>query len=400
MVILATLPASADPHAFVDQSSRVPFVPDDPTLSTDVEFIDMDRDGDLDFIVARGGLDGVQDSRNLSFVNNGSGTFTRGRFAPNVRGDFTDIEYGDANGDGFLDAIVSVNVGPEQLWLWNSVRSRFQNRARNLPANQPADVTIESRFFDADGDGDLDIITAVEDPFTAPGAQNRLYLNTGGGRYTDVTATNLPAILDDSSAIGLGDFDRDGDTDVVVINAGQDVYLQNDGTGHFSDQTASRLPVEPPAADSGRDVVEADFDADGDLDLFIAVSRQDRSPAFWLNDGAGHFTDVSTARLPTLAMSAQDVEGCDIDRDGDLDIVLSDSGAVLNPPQDHRFLGAPNHIYVNNGSAVFTDVASTLLPQDAEATFSIACGDIDGDGDADLIAANGRSQPIRAYLQT
>jgi hypothetical protein len=286
------------------------------------------------------------------------------------------------------------------LWIWNSVRGRFQDRSRGLPPSQPADVTIESRFFDADADGDLDIITAVEDPFVAPGAQNRLYLNNGAGRFVDVTDTHMPAILADASAIGIGDFDGDGDLDAISINAGQDLYLQNDGTGHFSDQTASHLPVEPGNADSGRDVVEADFDSDGDLDLFLAISRQDRGPALWLNDGAGHFTDASAIRLPIQAMSAQDVEGCDIEGDGDLDIVLSDSGAVLNPPTDHRFLGAVNHVYVNDGTGRFTDVGATVLPPHAESTFSIACGDLDRDGDLDLVAANGKGEPIRVYVQS
>ncbi|MGH2634783.1 MAG: FG-GAP-like repeat-containing protein [Actinomycetota bacterium] len=404
VIVLALLavavPAGADPDAFVDESSRIAFRPEAETLVTDAEFIDPDGDGDLDLVVARGGLDGVQDSSILSFLNDGNGNLLRGRFARAANGDFADIEFGDANDDGFLDAILSVTLGPERLLIWNPTRGRFQDRTRNLPSDQPDDVTLESRFFDADGDGDLDIVTANEDPFTAPGTQNRLYLNNGTGRFVDATTTNMPAILDDSSAIGVGDFDDDGDLDLLSVNAGRDVYLENDGSGVFSDQTASRLPAEPSNADSGRDVVEADFDGDGDLDLFLAVSRQDRSPVLWLNDGTGRFVDATATNVPAEPLSAQDVEGCDIEGDGDLDIVLSDTGAVLNPPTDHRFLGAPNHIYVNDGLGRFTDVSSGLLPQDAESTFSIACGDIDLDGDLDLVAANGKGEPMRVYVQT
>jgi hypothetical protein len=397
---LVAVPAGADPDVFVDESFRAVFTPDAGTLATDAELVDPDGDGDLDLIVARGGLDGVQDSTMLGLVNDGSGVLGTSRLAPTLLGDYTDIEFGDVDGDGLLDAVVSVSLGVERLWVWNATRGRFQDRTRRMPSGQPADVTIEARLFDADGDLDLDIVTAVEDPFTAPGAQNRLYLNNGSGRFTDVTATHLPAILDDSSAIGIGDFDADGDLDAVSVNAGQDVYLDNDGTGVFTELTATNLPVEPANADSGRDVVEADVDADGDLDLFIAVSRQDRGPALWLNDGTGRFTDASASNLSTEPMSAQDVEGCDIEGDGDLDIVLSDSGAVLNPPQDHLFVGAPNHIYVNDGLGHFTDVSASVLPQDAESTFSMACGDIDGDSDMDLVAANGKGEPLRVYVQT
>jgi hypothetical protein len=397
---LVAVPAEADPDLFVDESFRASFTPEAETLATDAELVDPDGDGVFDLIVARGGLDGVQDATMLGLVNDGSGVLGTSRIAPTQLGDYTDVEFGDVDGDGFLDAVVSVNLGPERLWVWNPTRARFQDRTRRMPSGQPADVTIEARLFDADGDLDLDIITAVEDPFTAPGAQNRLYLNRGTGRFTDATATNLPAILDDSSAIGIGDFDEDGDLDAVSINAGQDVYLQNDGSGVFTDLTVTHLPVEPPNADSGRDVVEADVDADGDLDLFIAVSRQDRGPALWLNDGSGVFTDVTTSHLTTQPMSGQDVEGCDIEGDGDLDMVVSDSGAVLNPPQDHLFLGAPNRVFVNDGLGHFTDVSGSVLPPDAESTFSMACGDVDGDADMDLVAVNGKGEPLRVYVQT
>jgi hypothetical protein len=156
-VFAGATPASADPDAFVDESSRIPFTPDAETLVTDVEFLDPDADGDLDVFATAGGLDGVQDARNIAFANNGAGVFSRSRVLPRTLGDFTDIEFGDVNGDGFTDAVVSVNVGAERLLVWNVTRARFIDATRNLPRNQPADVTIESRLFDADGDGDRDI---------------------------------------------------------------------------------------------------------------------------------------------------------------------------------------------------------------------------------------------------
>jgi hypothetical protein len=86
--------------------------------------------------------------------------------------------------------------------------------------------------------------------------------------------------------------------------------------------------------------------------------------------------------------------------DGDLDIVLSDSGVVLVPPTDHRFAGAINRIYVNDGAATFSEVSSSVLPPDAESTFSMSCADFDRDGDRDLIAVNGKGEPMRFYAQT
>jgi hypothetical protein len=267
-----------------------------------------------------------------------------------------------------------------------------------MPPGQPADVTIESDLFDADGDGDLDIITANEDPFVNPGAQNRLYLNNGRGRFTDATA-NLPVILDDTSAFAIADFDRDGDNDVISVNDGPFFYLENDGTGEFTDDTANHLPLQPTNRDSGRDAVVHDFDGDGDLDVMFAISRADFGPLLWLNDGAGVFTDVSTTNVPLANLSAQDLEACDIDGDGDMDVIEANTGRILSPPANHLFEGARERILVNDGAGTFADVSAGHIPSLLDSSFAVACGDITGDGLNDLIVANGKGEPMRVFVQ-
>ena len=404
ILIVGAIPAARATHdpamgVFVDQSFRVPFDPDRDTLATDVEFLDLDLDGDRDLYVTRGDLSGGP-RVNVMFSNDGAGTFTSVVGASPVMADFTDVDFADVNGDGRVDAVLSVNLGIERLFFFGARKGGglgFTNQAKRMPPGQPADVTIESQFFDADGDRDLDIITANEDPFTAPGAQNRLYLNNGT-RFVDATA-NLPAILDDSSAFAIGDFDEDGDQDVITVNSGPFVYLDNDGTGHFSDQSSAHLPPQPTTQDSGRDAVVEDFDGDGDLDAIFAISRGDTGPLFLMNDGTGVFTNAS-ANLPQAARGAQDVEACDIEGDGDLDVIEADSGRVLQPPTDHRFEGAQNRILVNDGSGHFIDVTAQHLPSVIDSSFSVACGDLTGDGRADLVVANGKGEPLRVYVQT
>ena len=385
---------------FVDESSRVSLAPEVSTLVTDVEFLDFDLDGDRDIYAARGDLSGGARA-NFLFRNDGTGNYIRVGGAGKVAADYTDVDFADITGDARVDGVLSTNLGIERLLLWNTARSRFSDKtSRRMPPAQPADVTIESQFFDADGDGDLDIVTAVEDPFTAPGAQNRLYINNGRAKFTDVTSTNLPAILDDSSAFAIGDFDADGDQDVITVNNEPFVYLQNDGTGHFTNQSATHLPSQPSSRDSGRDAVVSDFDSDGDLDVLFAISRSDQGPLLWLNDGSAVFTDASTTNVPLAVGGTQDVEACDLEGDGDVDIIEANSGAVLQPPADHRFTGAQNRILVNDGTAHFTDVTAGHLPAAIDSSFSVACGDINGDGRADLVVGNGKGEPMKVYIQS
>ncbi|MCI0586491.1 MAG: FG-GAP-like repeat-containing protein, partial [Planctomycetes bacterium] len=111
-----------------------------------------------------------------------------------------------------------------------------------LPAD--ADGTMAVALGDVDGDGDLDAFVG-----NAFGQQNRLYLNGGSGVFTDVTATNLPALIDDTGAVALGDVDGDGDLDAFVGNglafggSGQNRLYLNGGTGVFTDVTATNLPA-------------------------------------------------------------------------------------------------------------------------------------------------------------
>jgi hypothetical protein len=384
---------------FVDESGRVPFVPEADTVATDAELVDVEADGDLDLFVTRGDLAGGARANQL-FLNDGSGHFSLavGAAGP-VAADFNDAAFADLSGDGRPDAVLAVTLGPVRLITRHPVHPRFLDKSDKLPANQPADVTIESRLFDADGDGDLDIITAVENPFGA-GAQDRLYLNAGKARFVDATA-NLPVMSVQASSSAVGDFDGDADADVIVVNNGPFSYLENDGTGHFVDGTGAHLPFQAPDRQSGRDAVVGDLDGDGDLDAMFAMSRANLGPMLWLNNGKGVFTDVSDGNVPLAARAAQDLELCDLDADGDLDVIEANTGAVLAPATDHRFVGARERLLINDGHAVYSDVSDGQLVEAAvDASFASTCGDIDGDGDADIIVANGKGERMRVYVQT
>ena len=258
------------------------------------------------------------------------------------------------------------------------------------------DSTRAVAFGDVDGDGDLDLVAGNGG---GNGAQNRLYRNDGTGAFTDETTTNMPVASEHTQSIAFGDVDGDGDVDIVCGNEyGQNRLYLNNGSGVFADATATQLPTD---SDRTTSVVLGDVDGDGDLDLVCGTRPKDYGPVqytyylegqnrLYLNDGSGSFTDVTASQMPMDNDRTQSAVFADVDGDGDLDVI---SG---NHPLDLGFTGGgpvctyggQNRLYLNNGTGVFQDVA-TRMPSATNFTNCVALGDVDGDGDLDMVCANG-----------
>ena len=239
-----------------------------------------------------------------------------------------------------------------------------------------ADPTRAAILVDLDGDSDLDVL--VTNGSTSE-KQNRLLRNAGDGTFTEITATHLPTDADATLAAAVGDVDGDGDVDALMGNGEQRqeqnrLYL-NDGAGAFTDVTTASLPPEPSGA---TDLELADLDGDGDLDAFVVNWVYGR---ILDNDGTGIFTDVSTGRLPSERDRTDGVALGDVDGDGDVDALLG-NGAL------GAFFYPQNRLYLNDGSGTFTDATRTHLPTDSQLTASVALGDLDGDGDLDAMYGN------------
>jgi hypothetical protein len=199
----------------------------------------------------------------------------------------------------------------------------------------------------------------------------------GGGSdstaiFTDVSATNIPVdnLSGNSMDARAADIDNDGDLDLVIaIEFFRNRILINDGNGVFTDQSAERL--------SGRDfdtedIAIADFDGNGGLDIFFA-SEDNGTNEFYLNNGDGTFSDAS-ARI-RVAGTSNAALASDIDNDGDFDILLGNNGT--------------NDVLINDGSGFFQDQSTSRFPSQVnDITQDLALGDIDGDGDQDLLIAN------------
>jgi hypothetical protein len=182
-----------------------------------------------------------------------------------------------------------------------------------------------------------------------------------------------------------GDVDGDGDLDLYVPRGSDPAQLWiNDGAGHFTEEGAAR-GVDDLGA-SGLGAVFADYDNDGDQDLYVANDGPDR---LYRNDGTGHFVDV--AEQAGVAATTDDVSASwgDYDNDGYLDLYVVSNSPCLPP-----LLYEQDHLFHNEGDGTFTEQTS-LLPASSTfgAGYQAAWFDYDGDGDQDLYLANDRWGP-------
>ena len=251
----------------------------------------------------------------------------------------------DVNGDGLDDVFVGGTSGvPGQLFIQQK-DGAFVASAQGQPWR--ADTAYEdwgARFFDANGDGRVDLYVASGGYQLAQGSpllQDRLYVNQGGGRFVrDVQA--LPTMLTSTAAVQSGDFNGDGRADLFVggrLTARKYPYptrsylLRNDG-GHFTDVTAE---VAPDLASPGgmiTDAVWIDFDGDGRLDL--VTTGEWMSIQFYRNDGQRLRNVTGSMRLPPQRGWWFSLATGDFDHDGRPDLVAGNLGLNYTYTTSHE----------------------------------------------------------------
>jgi hypothetical protein len=312
---------------FTDASPQLPRTMHD---SEDAVFADVDADGDLDLVFVS-----EDDHTDELYLNDGRGRFTdvSGRLVPDDVSNALVVL--DLNGDGPADLLTG-NIGTDRA-LINDGAGRFSDETATRWAQGPADSrTQDLEAFDADGDGDLDLVVANE-------GQEQLYLNASGV-LVDVTATHLPRDNDESREVRAADFDGDGDLDLVVANVRfvldepeLDKLLVNDGKGVFA--VAAHGWQQPPDGDRSNFTIQAhDLDGDSDIDVIAPNTVFARAAGDYrvlLNDGSARFTVAAADRV--LASSADgngfDIEVADFDGDGAADLFLCNRASLRNDPE-------------------------------------------------------------------
>ena len=290
-----------------------------------------------------------------------------------------DVESADLDGDGDLDLAIAQEFLPN-LVLRNAGGGRFEVWKDALPplpaefakSGAPGHDSEDISIADFDGDLRLDLVFVSEDDLKlGRTGVHEFYRGKQGGGWERIEGL-LPDT--EANAVAHADWNRDGHMDLLLIGAGQDRLLTNDGKGHFRDETEARLPRE---AATGQDGEFFDADKDGDLDIVLALEG---GHALWIQDG-GVWRDRSKESLPAPEfVEARKVATVDVDRDGDLDLYFSHVGWQGRVAQDRLFK--------NDGKGNFSDATEACLGKEANTTADARFADFDGDGDLDLVRVN------------
>lgn len=409
---------------------------------------DFDNDGDLDVFIVQGTtLEPSSGVTKTLFPWRGTGSPRSQLFRndlANKRLTFTDVTeksaivakgYGmgaaaaDINNDGWIDLYVT-NLGSNQMLL-NRGDGTFVDVTKQSGTDDDR-WSASASFFDYDRDGWLDLMvvnyaefsvtnnpscyanTSAKDyctprVFRAPG--NRLFHNERDGKFKDVT---VAAGVDKEFGHGLGvvsaDFNDDGWIDIYVANDGDPNQLwinQKDGTFKNEALLAGAAVNRDGKTEAGMGVDAGDFDGNGTDDIFI-THLMDETNTLFTNLGDAVFEDRT--RESGLGMPGRRFTGFgtlffDYDNDGWLDLLVVNGAVQLLPDlmrkHDPFPLGQPKQLFRNTGRAAFAEVVDNVGPVFPllEVSRGAAFGDIDNDGDTDVLITNNNG-PARLLLNT
>jgi hypothetical protein len=387
---------------------------------------DIDGDGDLDAFLVQ---------------SRGPSKLFRNDLTPGAAPRFTDItagsgiDYdgfgmgaaaGDADQDGRPDLLVT-GWGETRLY-----RNLGEGRFARVPQSFPGVWSTSASFFDYDRDGRLDLIVLTYVNFSAANnkrcqapsgepdyctprayspAASRLYRNESGPagiRFTDVTSqAGIDKVLGPGLGVTATDLNADGWPDLFVANdtAQNHVWInQKDGTFRELGVESGAAYSEDGLAKAGMGVAAGDYDQDGDTDLYV-VNLMREGATLFRNDGVSPqgwpmFLDVTRQAglyQTTFPFTGFGTEWFDYDNDGQLDLFMANGAVTLREEQrgDATPFKERNLLLRNLGQGRFADVTPQAGPalQLVEVSRGAAFGDVDNDGDVDILVTNNNGAP-------
>jgi enediyne biosynthesis protein E4 len=392
------------------------------SMSGGVALFDYDNDGDLDIYFVNSLtvdlLKAKTKTKSHLYRNEGNGKFTEVGEKAGVSdiGWGMGVAVGDYNNDGFNDLYVTC-LGPNHL-LANNGNGTFTDVTAKAGVNDQRWSTGAS-FVDYDNDGDLDLFVANYVDFDLnnlpefgqgkscqyksipvqcgprglKGAGDSLFRNNGNGTFTDVTKE--ARVTDPNGYYGMGvitsDFDEDGLIDIFVANdSTPNFHYRNKGNGTFEEIgfLAGTAVNENGSEQGSMGVTVGDYDHDGRLDLFV-TNFADEYNTLYHNGGKNSFTDLSYAAkvaAVSLPYVGWGTKFFDYDNDGWVDLFIA-NGHVYPQLPGYR---QPRLLHRNNRDGTFTLVSADFgaVLTEIRASRGVAFGDIDDDGDVDLIVAD------------
>ncbi len=399
-----------------------------------VALFDYDGDGDLDVYFVNGSVrdlpEGAEPPRDRFYRNDGDWNFTD----VTEEAGLGSTEWGcgtaaaDYDNDGDLDLYVT-NWGPNHLYR-NNGDGTFTNVAKQAGVDY-LQWSAGCAFGDTDLDGNLDLYVTnyIEfdtenipargerascvlagsipvhcGPKGLPAIHDVLYRNNGDGTFTDISAQS--GLTNVEKAFGLGvvfiDIDMDGLPDIYVANDQYPNYLfRNNGDGTF-EELGLLLGISFNAmgeSQSGMGVDAGDLNGDWLDDIMVLNYAQDYN-TIYRNEGDGFFADASkeaNVYFPSFHHLGWGLLFLDAEFDGDLDLFLANGHVLPQVDQTSAKLGYKqlNQLYLNDGSGQFVEVSEQAGSafRIKESSRGCAFGDLDGDGDQDIVVSNMDAPP-------
>ena len=343
---------------------------------------DYNHDGFIDLVVGTTGYA-------LMYRNNGDGSFNKvTNTITTVQGEQLPI-WSDYDNDGFLDLFIAQDPPgtPRTHQLYRNKGDGTFARITTGALVTDSQGAVAPAWSDYDNDGFLDVMLAK---FTFP---KSLYRNNGHGDFRRMTRAEIGDLAVDSAntlGVAAADYDDDGDADFVFteFEPGQpNKFYRNNGNGTFTLENPATFAIGNKTTRSAGIAVE-DFFNRGKLDVFIVNGEPwAREIDFYYgNNGDGSFTRLASNQVGSVVAEASTGAGCaaaDYDNDGDLDLFVTNPGLGYPGPPETSAL------HQNNGDGTFKRIHLGSPTSDLANPTSCSWGDYDNDGFMDLFVANG-----------